>query len=738
MSMLSRPHPLRKRNRDHSQSSIPSTFSTSTVTLTALPSCAARLPVPDADLVSPPYSPLSYTPKVISPPSIPSSSPAPAPALVQPSSSSVTAALETKATATNSMSTAIVNPEKPSSINPLDIPEILTRVGQFIPLWSQYKLGYCARFYPQILARATQVSRHWHNVLTPLLWYFFDDSQHIMMTSVPRHIILKNAHWIRVLHQRHVTSTSFYPSPVARTIFDNVGQSSGFFDGCCRNLIQLTISPWIAGIEDLLRLNKRLEKFSWQAHAKFPTVPKSIYDAMAGIDSGGYLLPGGGLTRLRELEFVGCQLDPLLLFPVLGNHLPKLRIVAFQDVIFMSKPMVPNATEPGTTSTLAPTGAGSGSEAEGETELRTKHNLDKLFAFPQIHELRFGKGIRKVGTGEWLVDFVLCCPNLERLILESDDQHWVLDRDSILNGMHSNFSRLLTNLEYGCRKLRNIEYRSNITFGKGAIVLSDIHNSRLADCISVASASGIPEFCDNSMAHNRSSDNNKSALLNDISERDLDQDPIPPVSFKADIYALGSMVTSSLCRLSPVLEVVSLRLHSFEYVADLRSNTTNALKILTSCPNLMHFSLEYYALGSVQAPLMQPKTILTLFSRDWVCSGLKTLVLNGIKREVNLEFEEDRKTSETRRSDRRMALRMPVHVNYVPVKMKDLLAIARLDSCYFVTRIYSSGRRDMIEDMEMLQQKMFRQLALLKNLKELRFNEETFCDFSKLADFAKQ
>ncbi|KAG0303067.1 hypothetical protein BGZ99_002796, partial [Dissophora globulifera] len=65
--------------------------------------------------------------------------------------------------------------------HPLDIPEIIALVGQFIPLWSFSEDIYTRTslirdvFQPRDLLSASLVNRTFHLTLTPLLWQVYDD-----------------------------------------------------------------------------------------------------------------------------------------------------------------------------------------------------------------------------------------------------------------------------------------------------------------------------------------------------------------------------------------------------------------------------------------------------------------------------------------------------------------------------------------------------------------------------------
>ncbi|KAG0002291.1 hypothetical protein BGZ79_003263 [Entomortierella chlamydospora] len=65
--------------------------------------------------------------------------------------------------------------------NPLEIPEILSRVGLYIPLWvhsSEYSSrprSWRPRFAPQHLLNCILVNKTWHDILLPILWFSLDD-----------------------------------------------------------------------------------------------------------------------------------------------------------------------------------------------------------------------------------------------------------------------------------------------------------------------------------------------------------------------------------------------------------------------------------------------------------------------------------------------------------------------------------------------------------------------------------
>ncbi|KAI9232724.1 MAG: hypothetical protein BYD32DRAFT_475158 [Podila humilis] len=70
-------------------------------------------------------------------------------------------------------------------VNPLLLPEIIHRLGDFITLWKTHPTPIPALvFHPQDLSRCIQVCRLWRDTLTPFLWAVYDDS--FVRSSVDR------------------------------------------------------------------------------------------------------------------------------------------------------------------------------------------------------------------------------------------------------------------------------------------------------------------------------------------------------------------------------------------------------------------------------------------------------------------------------------------------------------------------------------------------------------------------
>lgn len=74
-----------------------------------------------------------------------------------------------------------------TSIHPLELPEIITRIGNFLPLWSQERVPGTGRlklvFLPKTFHTCLLVSKIWHDTLIPLLWSYYEAEA---MEIVPR------------------------------------------------------------------------------------------------------------------------------------------------------------------------------------------------------------------------------------------------------------------------------------------------------------------------------------------------------------------------------------------------------------------------------------------------------------------------------------------------------------------------------------------------------------------------
>ncbi|KAG0351749.1 hypothetical protein BG005_008762 [Podila minutissima] len=134
--------------------------------------------------------------------------------------------------------------------NPLELSEIVSRIGHFIPLFTtdQYP-----RFIPKDLVAATQVSRLWYNALSPLLWSFYSGTLNWSKAGPSDELVVKNSP-----HIRYFQSFGVQPALAA--------------DLQCRQLTHLSMSGYYGShdeispeiMSNLIAMNRsRLKQLCW-------------------------------------------------------------------------------------------------------------------------------------------------------------------------------------------------------------------------------------------------------------------------------------------------------------------------------------------------------------------------------------------------------------------------------------------------------------------------------------------
>ncbi|GJJ74546.1 hypothetical protein EMPS_06904 [Entomortierella parvispora] len=80
----------------------------------------------------------------------------------------------------------------------LAIPEIVSLIGEFIPLWSHH-FYFDYKFEPAALLRLSRVCKTWHQSLLPIIWRVYcHDSMH----DVPEDVLARNSFFFRTLYYR--------------------------------------------------------------------------------------------------------------------------------------------------------------------------------------------------------------------------------------------------------------------------------------------------------------------------------------------------------------------------------------------------------------------------------------------------------------------------------------------------------------------------------------------------------
>ncbi|KAF9137310.1 hypothetical protein BGX30_010366 [Mortierella sp. GBA39] len=120
--------------------------------------------------------------------------------------------------------------------SPLDIPEILIRIGQFLPLWSGE--GFRLEFDPSPLLRCCLVSRAFRQAFLPTLWYLYDGYR---MRNIPSTILSRYSPYFRI-----ITSTGTFKGPFQ-----------------CKNLTELNTVYGQEWSRALLVSNPNLRRLVW-------------------------------------------------------------------------------------------------------------------------------------------------------------------------------------------------------------------------------------------------------------------------------------------------------------------------------------------------------------------------------------------------------------------------------------------------------------------------------------------
>ncbi|KAG0211234.1 hypothetical protein BGX28_008301 [Mortierella sp. GBA30] len=184
--------------------------------------------------------------------------------------------------------------------NPLDLPEIITRIGQFLPLWSGE--GFHREFDPKPILRCLLVSRSFRASLLPILWYLYDGYR---MRNVPPEILVKYSPYFRI-----ITSTGPFKGPF-----------------CCRNLIELSTVYGQEWSRDLLISNPGLKRLVWGGpfHRRIETLEQQQEWELE-------LRALMGLENLDEFRTSGFSLGEGIFVKVLRNNAARLSNLTLSTV----------------------------------------------------------------------------------------------------------------------------------------------------------------------------------------------------------------------------------------------------------------------------------------------------------------------------------------------------------------------------------------------------------------------
>ncbi|KAG0195902.1 hypothetical protein BGX33_002387 [Mortierella sp. NVP41] len=124
--------------------------------------------------------------------------------------------------------------------HPPEIPEILIRIGSFLPLWNNDVLiaqSQDQRFDPKTLLVCVSVSRLWRQNLLPVLWYRYDCAH---MHAIPQDIVALYSPHFQVMKVFEEDNTPFQCADLIRltierktlnTAGDGAGTGTGLMKG---------------------------------------------------------------------------------------------------------------------------------------------------------------------------------------------------------------------------------------------------------------------------------------------------------------------------------------------------------------------------------------------------------------------------------------------------------------------------------------------------------------------------
>ncbi|KAG0272645.1 hypothetical protein BGZ95_011571 [Linnemannia exigua] len=217
--------------------------------------------------------------------------------------------------------------------HPLDIPEIIARIGEFIPLWQQDAYSHF-HFRPKALLDATAVSKSFRQALLPVLWYTCDMSP--LESNLPFEVLVRYSYHFRILYQTLPLAPSALP---------------------CTRLLDLTISGCDPETRQLVRNNTHLRRLHWSGPTAYclddiPLLERDMVEGLTALED--LHLSEWDLGQKRALipllMSVRCTLRTLTLDTVSGgggdnstNHsgTPQQLPSSFRDNIFSTDTSFP-------------------------------------------------------------------------------------------------------------------------------------------------------------------------------------------------------------------------------------------------------------------------------------------------------------------------------------------------------------------------------------------------------------
>ncbi|KAG0334414.1 hypothetical protein BG004_000417 [Podila humilis] len=480
-------------------------------------------------------------------------------------------------------------------MNPFNLPEIITKVAHFLPLWKQNQsLGFYD-FSPAFLLSCTLVNKTWHDALLPVIWYVYKGDT---MRHIPARVLIKNSRYFQLfVHDR-----SF----------------SGPF--LCTHLKELAIIWWDQELIPLVRSNaETLQSLAWKGASSptrvrastFPTLDYDLFARMAP-NLKSLQLSHWTLSGRRFLQFLSqCkQLTEL-----------SLSTVDWTDPTPVASPLAIELQGYGFPVSCQQQQHQQQSSLAYPYYYPLQHTFYRHSSSPPsspqqqqqqyYHETRSSPSRNLVGIKHLRLDISL---SKEDAFIDLVQACHELEFFTLLSETSDDVKTLLPILRQSCPHLRGIDYTPRFNSALGARdYLTDVE---YADLVLVC---GSP--------HPQSQSHQFHSLQPHHHRHRL-------THLKIDIPWLGEQLTRAILIQSPTLESLNLTFyedrsrghhhHHHHHHHNSMVDSIHLGKILEQCVKLKTLSLSFpvqpFGLEETGRMLQGP----------WACSELETLILSGV------------------------------------------------------------------------------------------------------------
>ncbi|KAF9314354.1 hypothetical protein BG003_004265, partial [Podila horticola] len=202
--------------------------------------------------------------------------------------------------------------------HPIDIPEILTLIASFIPVWEGHLDELT--FIPRDLVSCTRVSKLWRQISLPFLWEVYS-ARH--MSNIPINVLSQNS-----IHFQHFYQDSAYPViKVPRELW--LKDASGEPALKCSSLKSFSLTrDSLSEQLELLRTNHGLVSLEW-CSTRWDELPETIFEAIKPL-----------ATSVKDLRFKMKYCTSRTFVPMLNefHNLERLQVgIPYTNVFSVAK-----------------------------------------------------------------------------------------------------------------------------------------------------------------------------------------------------------------------------------------------------------------------------------------------------------------------------------------------------------------------------------------------------------------